>query len=119
MLSLCYGGSGKRPDLTGCHLVPHALGGPDRPENLVLLCGRCHRDAPDVRDPEYMLRWIADRDHWGVALQRELEKALERAAVTEAQIIHFNELVRQDPNRLDEGMCESFREFAVPVGICF
>src|SRR5689334_5981152 len=54
--------------LERCHLVPHALGGLDCADNLVLLCGRCHRDAPDVATPDYMLRWIGARESWGVAL---------------------------------------------------
>ena len=47
-----------RAALQRCHLVPDALGGTDDPCNLVLLCARCHTEAPDVGDADYMLRWI-------------------------------------------------------------
>ncbi|MCW2994324.1 MAG: hypothetical protein JWQ18_1819 [Conexibacter sp.] len=53
-----------RAVLERCHLVPAALGGSDEPSNLVLLCRRCHQDAPNVADPTYMLDWIARRDPW-------------------------------------------------------
>lgn len=47
--------------LQRCHVVPHALGGSDvDPENFVLLCKRCHIDAPDHRDPIHMHAWVAD-----------------------------------------------------------
>lgn len=48
--------------LERCHLVPRMLGGADCPENLVLLCNECHRDAPDVGDASYMLGWMARRE---------------------------------------------------------
>jgi len=76
-----------------CHLVPHALGGADSPANLVLLCGRCHRDAPD-----------------------SLEETVRQAAVTEAEIVQFNELVRQEPVAFEQDLGGLMREFAVPVG---
>jgi hypothetical protein len=105
--------------LERCHLVPHALSGPDSPDNLVLLCGRCHRDAPDVGNAEYMLRWIGDRESWGSMLFRALEGALRQAAVTETEIVRFNELVRQDPAAFEHQLGGPMREFAVPVGQSF
>lgn len=44
--------------LERCHIVPSALGGADEPHNLVLLCKRCHREAPNVADPRYMWIWL-------------------------------------------------------------
>ena len=44
--------------LERCHIIPHALGGKDSPENLVLLCARCHAEGPNVGDPEIMWDWI-------------------------------------------------------------
>ena len=41
-----------------CHIVPDSLDGPDEPSNLVLLCGRCHREAPNVSDPRFMWMWL-------------------------------------------------------------
>ena len=45
-------------NLQRCHIVPDSLGGEDAPCNIVLLCKRCHADAPNVKDPEIMWDWI-------------------------------------------------------------
>lgn len=47
-----------RSTLHRCHIVPHALGGMDAPSNLVLLCQRCHREAPNVSDVRFMWIWL-------------------------------------------------------------
>lgn len=49
---------GCKRGLQRCHIVPYSLGGEDTPSNLVLLCGRCHLDNPNVADPEVMWDWI-------------------------------------------------------------
>ncbi|MCP2331784.1 MULTISPECIES: HNH endonuclease signature motif containing protein [Actinoalloteichus] len=45
---------GYRSKLQKCHVIPGALGGPNTAENLVLLCGRCHHEAPNHQDPQYL-----------------------------------------------------------------
>lgn len=49
---------GYRSSLQRCHIVPGSLGGPDNPSNLVLLCGRCHREAPNHTSGKYMWAWL-------------------------------------------------------------
>lgn len=49
---------GCEKDLQRCHIIPNALGGKDEPENIVLLCSRCHAEGPNVTDPEIMWDWI-------------------------------------------------------------
>lgn len=44
--------------LQRCHIIPRALGGPDDPCNLVLLCAQCHSEAPNVADPDFMWTWL-------------------------------------------------------------
>ncbi len=44
--------------LQRCHIIPRALGGSEEPSNLVLLCGQCHAEAPNVADPEFMWVWL-------------------------------------------------------------
>lgn len=101
-----------RAGLQRCHLVPYALGGVDAPDNLVLLCARCHAEAPDVADPEYMLRWISNHEHWGMLLHRELEAALARHDVEEDEIEAFNELGMNGLLKMETLM----KSWAVPVG---
>lgn len=49
---------GYKSKLERCHIVPHSRGGSEAPENLVLLCHRCHREAPNVTDPRFMWIWL-------------------------------------------------------------
>jgi len=44
-----------------CHIIPRSLGGSDSAENLVLLCPRCHKQAPNVNDPSFMWFWLRSR----------------------------------------------------------
>ncbi len=49
---------GCEAELELCHIVPDSRGGLREPSNLVLLCNRCHREAPNVSDPRYMWVWL-------------------------------------------------------------
>ena len=49
---------GYKRSLERAHIIPATLGGKDEPQNLVLLCKRCHADGPNVADPEIMWDWI-------------------------------------------------------------
>ncbi|SEQ69747.1 hypothetical protein SAMN05216188_104353 [Lentzea xinjiangensis] len=49
---------GYRAELEKCPIVPESLGGTDTVDNLVLLCGRCGREAPVHQDPGYLWRWL-------------------------------------------------------------
>ena len=54
---LCWRCAYKR-NLQRCHIIPRSLGGTDEPSNLVLLCGQCHAEAPNVADPDFMWHWL-------------------------------------------------------------
>ncbi|MGO5064617.1 MULTISPECIES: HNH endonuclease [unclassified Clostridium] len=49
---------GCEKSLQRCHIIPHSLGGEDKPSNLVLLCYRCHLENPNITDPEIMWDWL-------------------------------------------------------------
>lgn len=49
---------GYKSSLERCHIIPESLGGPNEASNLVLLCGRCHREAPNIRDSRIMWIWL-------------------------------------------------------------
>jgi|GEM_PF-1418063 len=53
----CWG-CGYECKLEQCHIIPNSRGGSNQPENLVLLCKRCHRQAPNISDPRYMWIWL-------------------------------------------------------------
>jgi len=46
--------------LQRCHIIPEQepFNGKDEPANMVLLCARCHVEAPSCDDPQEMWRWI-------------------------------------------------------------
>jgi hypothetical protein len=54
---LCWRCAARR-NLERCHIVPRALGGPEQPSNLVLLCAQCHAEAPNVADASFMWVWL-------------------------------------------------------------
>lgn len=49
---------GYKGRLQHCHIVPEARGGSYSVDNLVLLCRRCHREAPNIADSRYMWIWL-------------------------------------------------------------
>ena len=49
---------GRKQKLEKCHIVLDRLGGSDKPENLVLLCHRCHLEQPNVADPPATWNWL-------------------------------------------------------------
>lgn len=52
----CWRCSNKKR-LERAHIIPDSLGGKDEPANLVLLCKRCHIDAPNVESKTFMWDW--------------------------------------------------------------
>ncbi|CAM3471481.1 HNH endonuclease [Erysipelothrix anatis] len=49
---------GVKRRLDRCHILAHALGGSDSPENFVLLCKFCHIDNPNIDDSTIVWDWI-------------------------------------------------------------
>jgi len=66
-------------NLQRCHIIPESLGGKDEPSNLVLLCPRCHIDAPNVESKTFMWDWIRANGtpfydtFWNLRAQKEYE----------------------------------------------
>ena len=53
-----YWRCGYKKTLERCHIIPDSLGGKDTPSNLVLLCKRCHIEASNVENKNFMWDWI-------------------------------------------------------------
>lgn len=47
-----------KSNLDRCHIVPESLNGSSHPSNFVLLCKRCHGEAPNIADPKFMWIWL-------------------------------------------------------------
>lgn len=56
-----WGLSASKSFLNRCHIIPHSAGGEDKPENLFLLCERCHVEAPDTDNSKNFLKWVYKR----------------------------------------------------------
>lgn len=50
--------------LEKAHIVAASIGGPNIPSNLVLLCKRCHIEAPMLSVKEPMIDWMNDRQSY-------------------------------------------------------
>ena len=95
-----WNGSG----LERAHMTAAALGGEDAPENLMLLCSRCHADAPMVADPAAMLRWVTARESSQAAHIREALAELGRLGVTvdEGVLSRADAVVAAVPGAVDD-----------------
>ena len=75
--------------LQRCHIVPETLGGKDEPSNLVLLCERCHIDAPNVESKTFMWDWIRANGtsfydtFWNLRAQKEYEFIYHKSFIEE------------------------------------
>ena len=56
---------GTTKNVQRCHIIPHSQGGKDEPSNLLLLCGCCHNDAPNVSNAtaEDFFNWMRNSRH--------------------------------------------------------
>lgn len=74
-LKYIYSRKDVKHNLQLAHIRPKALQGEDIPSNFVLLCPRCHRDAPDILNRKLFLSWIYGRRKEGTIYVRCREKA--------------------------------------------
>lgn len=59
----CFACNFKTRELQRAHLIANCSGGSGEADNLVLLCHRCHRDAPMIgASKEPMANWIKNRE---------------------------------------------------------
>lgn len=47
--------------LQRCHIKPRTLGGKDAPENMFLMCDKCHSESPDTVNSKNFFRWVYDQ----------------------------------------------------------
>lgn len=50
-----------RGNLERAHIVARMHGGNDAPSNLFLLCSRCHRESPHLKNPTLFFAWVFKR----------------------------------------------------------
>lgn len=66
---------GSQHSLDRAHIIPASRGGEDSVDNLVILCKRCHKNAPDVViNKDILLNWIereAETYNWDYSMKWE------------------------------------------------
>ena len=65
----------QRSRLQRAHLCGYQFDGDNEPDNFAMLCRRCHIDAPDTPDADVMVRWMARRTPYAVAMTSEVMAA--------------------------------------------
>lgn len=126
---------GSPKELTRCHIVPHSLGGKDEPSNFVVLCRRCHEEAPNVEDPRIMWDWLIAhrsnfyRTYWIIEGIREYEfiykmtvdetirRILENAGVDETPDDLFEEVLEEAARKATRHFGQSAPNKATAAGI--
>ena len=54
----CWRCGKKTSHLEKCHIIAEQFGGKKTPDNLVILCNSCHKEAPDFNQTDKMWNWI-------------------------------------------------------------
>lgn len=86
----CWRCGYKKP-LERCHIIPDSLGGKDETSNMVLLCKRCHIEAPNVEDKNFMWYWIRAYGtpfydtFWKIRAQKEYEFIYKKSFIQELE----------------------------------
>lgn len=57
-LSKLYSHKKVKSHLERCHIVARSHGGKDEPENLFLLCPKCHKESPHIKNKQLFLAWV-------------------------------------------------------------
>lgn len=60
-----------------CHVIPDSIGGSNKPSNIVLMCGQCHQENPDINDESFFWEWFAEKEHYAYGNIRYLQQQIE------------------------------------------
>ena len=106
---------GVHSNLEAAHIIPKRLGGSNKPENLVILCTRCHEYAPDVLDKEYMWEWIK---HDGLTIDDAIEKIMKYCNnnMKSKEYKHFTKIM-SSKEYLEWGIKNTGQHGVKPLGI--
>lgn len=91
-----------------CHIIPSSLGGSDKPNNIVLMCADCHREAPDTVNPRHFFTWLKNRPQAFI----DQEASIIKSAYTSLGVTpdHLNKCILEIRRRKDE---KAFLEYAI------
>lgn len=70
--------SAVRHSFEKAHILPKALGGKVRADNMFILCRDCHKESPDTIYKEEFFRWVYRKRHEGSKIQKAILLAFEQ-----------------------------------------
>jgi hypothetical protein len=108
--------------LERAHVTAKSIGGHNHPRNFLMLCGRCHMEAPMTSIPDVMLQWARTREQFVQRLVREATEALGTLGISETDLdlvapSHFIEFLRAIKFDRHPYLCASFMSLVPAVHV--
>lgn len=72
--------------LEEAHIIAASIGGKVEPENLLLLCKRCHAEAPMTSVPWILLDWVRQRQSHVAYVWEQAESAIGASGIDRDQL---------------------------------
>lgn len=72
---------GRAKRLQKAHIIAFEQGGKDIPSNYVLLCNRCHLNAPVTADRNDMIEWCLRHESWAERRLQDIIKECEKFGI--------------------------------------
>jgi 5-methylcytosine-specific restriction endonuclease McrA len=77
---------GTRGSMERAHILPHVLGGSCEPENIHLLCPKCHDESESLHGEDYFLWFVAGRAPKEVEVRLNAQQMMARIRQLEAEV---------------------------------
>lgn len=100
--------------LQRAHIIAEYLGGAEEPSNIVLLCARCHRDAPMTNRRSVMMSWIRNREFYSAWVIRELLRECADAELDPVKVAELSPSKLLEFARGAEFSCHPASGFPLP-----
>ena len=101
----------QKTPLQKAHVVPRSLGGNNEPRNCLLLCDVCHKECPVIKDRELVLRWVKNRPHYFIRLNRDIDEAFVQLGYPNWRDIKFFNDPKKFKNLLARGKADLTKEW--------
>ena len=93
--------------LERAHVIPHMLGGSNRPSNFVMLCHGCHLDNPNTRSEDVYFQWIKNVKNYKT---KRTESVIEALSVFGVSCDMINILYNIEGNAFVSSLMQSAKE---------
>lgn len=59
-----------------CHIIAKSLGGSFECDNLFLMCGECHRRAPNTNNPRIFFEWVVKTNKGAIQYKKDFSRGM-------------------------------------------